>query len=93
MACDLQEDIEKLNNGIAFLIRHSQKLFKVISHKKRYDYMCPLKWDIGAVNLNHNHSTIFTFAVVSLKAPPSIKEYARIYFTGSKTLQSKVFFI
>ncbi|XP_051935433.1 rho GTPase-activating protein 19-like [Hippocampus zosterae] len=50
MACDLQEDIEKLNNGIAFLIRHSQKLFK---------------------------------------APPSIKEYARIYFTGSKTLQSK----
>lgn len=27
---DLQGNIEKLNNGIAFLIRHSQKLFKVI---------------------------------------------------------------
>lgn len=31
MASDLQGDIEKLNNGIAFLIRHSQKLFKVSS--------------------------------------------------------------
>lgn len=29
MASDLQGNIEKLNNGIAFLIRHSQKLFKV----------------------------------------------------------------
>ncbi|CAI5654092.1 rho GTPase-activating protein 19 [Oreochromis niloticus] len=48
MASDLQGDIEKLNNGIAFLIRHSQKLFK---------------------------------------APPYIKEYARLYFTGSKALQ------
>ncbi|XP_061647161.1 rho GTPase-activating protein 19-like isoform X1 [Phyllopteryx taeniolatus] len=50
MASDLQGNIEKLNNGIAFLIRHSQKLFK---------------------------------------APAYIKEYARVYFTGSKTLQSK----
>uniref|UniRef100_A0AAX7SYD7 Rho-GAP domain-containing protein n=1 Tax=Astatotilapia calliptera TaxID=8154 RepID=A0AAX7SYD7_ASTCA len=49
MASDLQGDIEKLNNGIAFLIRHSQKLFK---------------------------------------APAYIKEYARLYFTGSKALQS-----
>lgn len=31
MASDLQEHIEQLNNGIAFLIRHSQKLFKVSS--------------------------------------------------------------
>lgn len=30
LASDLQGDIEKLNNCIAFLIRHSQKLFKVI---------------------------------------------------------------
>ncbi|GAA6213803.1 rho GTPase-activating protein 19-like [Lates japonicus] len=50
MASDLQGNIEKLNNGIAFLIRHSQKLFK---------------------------------------APVYIKEYARLYFTGSKSLQSK----
>ncbi|XP_035029496.1 rho GTPase-activating protein 19 [Hippoglossus stenolepis] len=50
MACDLQGSIEKLNNGIAFLIRHSQKLFK---------------------------------------APVYIKEYARLYFTGSNSLQSK----
>uniref|UniRef100_A0A8C2Z5V8 Rho GTPase-activating protein 19 n=1 Tax=Cyclopterus lumpus TaxID=8103 RepID=A0A8C2Z5V8_CYCLU len=50
MASDLQENIEQLNNGIAFLIRHSQKLFK---------------------------------------APTYIKEYTRLYFTGSKTLQSK----
>ncbi|XP_077350499.1 rho GTPase-activating protein 19-like isoform X2 [Festucalex cinctus] len=50
MASDLQGNIEKLNNGIAFLIRHSQKLFK---------------------------------------APAYISEYARIYFTGTKTLQSK----
>ncbi|XP_039994743.1 rho GTPase-activating protein 19-like isoform X2 [Xiphias gladius] len=49
-ASDLQGNIEKLNNGIAFLIRHSQKLFK---------------------------------------APVYIKEYARLYFTGSKSLQSK----
>ncbi|XP_075874698.1 rho GTPase-activating protein 19-like [Nelusetta ayraudi] len=47
---DLQGNIEKLNNGIAFLIRHSQKLFK---------------------------------------APLYIKEYTHLYFTGSKTLQSK----
>ena len=33
MASDLQGSIEKLNNGIAFLIRHSQKLFKVSSFK------------------------------------------------------------
>ncbi|XP_049927897.1 rho GTPase-activating protein 19-like [Epinephelus moara] len=50
MASDLQEHIEQLNNGIAFLIRHSQKL---------------------------------------LKAPTYIKEYTRLYYTGSKTLQSK----
>uniref|UniRef100_A0A8D0A8Y6 Rho GTPase-activating protein 19 n=1 Tax=Sander lucioperca TaxID=283035 RepID=A0A8D0A8Y6_SANLU len=50
MASDLQGNIEQLNKGIAFLIRHSQKLFK---------------------------------------APTYIKEYTRIYFTGSKTLQSK----
>ncbi|XP_008280641.1 rho GTPase-activating protein 19 [Stegastes partitus] len=48
-ASDLQGNLEKLNNGVAFLIRHSQKLFK---------------------------------------APVYIKEYARLYFTGSKTLQS-----
>ncbi|TMS04456.1 rho GTPase-activating protein 19 [Larimichthys crocea] len=50
MASDLQGNIEKLNQGIAFLIRHSQKLFK---------------------------------------APTYIKEYTRLYFTGSKTVQSK----
>ncbi|KAM6922420.1 rho GTPase-activating protein 19-like [Lycodopsis pacificus] len=50
IASDLQANIEQLNNGIAFLIRHSQKLFK---------------------------------------APTYIKEYTRVYFTGSKTLQSK----
>ncbi|KAG7263588.1 hypothetical protein CRUP_035571, partial [Coryphaenoides rupestris] len=49
-ASDLQGNIKKLNNGIAFLIKHSQKLFK---------------------------------------APAYVKEYARVYFTGSKTLQSK----
>ncbi|XP_024916723.1 rho GTPase-activating protein 19-like [Cynoglossus semilaevis] len=49
-AGDLQGNIEKLNKGIAFLIRHSQKLFK---------------------------------------APVYVKEYARLYFTGSKSLQSK----
>lgn len=31
MASDLQGNIEQLNKGIAFLIRHSQKLFKVSS--------------------------------------------------------------
>ncbi|XP_061765896.1 rho GTPase-activating protein 19-like [Nerophis ophidion] len=50
MASDLQGNIEKLNNGVAFLIRHSQKLFK---------------------------------------APAYIKDYARVYYTGSKILQSK----
>ncbi|KAM9365679.1 rho GTPase-activating protein 19-like [Pholidichthys leucotaenia] len=49
LASDLQGSIDKLNNGIAFLIRHSQRLFK---------------------------------------APVYIKEYARLYYTGSKTLQS-----
>ncbi|XP_027861771.1 rho GTPase-activating protein 19-like [Xiphophorus couchianus] len=48
-ASDLQGNIEKLNNGVAFLIRHSQKMFK---------------------------------------APVYIKEYARLFYTGSKTLQS-----
>lgn len=28
-ASDLQGNIEKLNKGVAFLIRHSQRLFKV----------------------------------------------------------------
>uniref|UniRef100_A0A3B5LYY6 Rho GTPase-activating protein 19 n=1 Tax=Xiphophorus couchianus TaxID=32473 RepID=A0A3B5LYY6_9TELE len=50
-ASDLQGNIEKLNNGVAFLIRHSQKMFK---------------------------------------APVYIKEYARLFYTGSKTLQSNV---
>ncbi|XP_077469542.1 rho GTPase-activating protein 19-like isoform X3 [Stigmatopora argus] len=49
-ASDLQGSIEKLNNGVAFLIRHSQKLFK---------------------------------------APAYIKDYARLYFTRSETLQSQ----
>ncbi|XP_024152634.1 rho GTPase-activating protein 19 isoform X2 [Oryzias melastigma] len=33
---DLQGDIEKLNNGVAFLIRHSQKLFKAPEYIKDY---------------------------------------------------------
>ncbi|KPP80059.1 rho GTPase-activating protein 19-like, partial [Scleropages formosus] len=49
-ASDLQENINKLNNGMAFLIKHSQKLFR---------------------------------------APPYIRELARMQFAGSKTLQSK----
>ncbi|CAG09355.1 unnamed protein product, partial [Tetraodon nigroviridis] len=49
-ASDLQGNIEKLNKGVAFLIRHSQQLFK---------------------------------------APAYIKEYTRLYFAGSKSLQSK----
>ncbi|XP_056465490.1 rho GTPase-activating protein 19-like isoform X1 [Gadus chalcogrammus] len=49
-ANDLQSNIKNLNNGIAFLIKHSQKLFR---------------------------------------APAYVKEYARAYFTGSNTLQSK----
>lgn len=28
-ASDLQENIAKLNNGITFMIKHSQKIFKV----------------------------------------------------------------
>ncbi|XP_056291556.1 rho GTPase-activating protein 19-like isoform X2 [Pseudoliparis swirei] len=36
MASDLQENIEQLNNGIAFLIRHSQKLFKAPTYIKDY---------------------------------------------------------
>ncbi|KAK7930848.1 hypothetical protein WMY93_007243 [Mugilogobius chulae] len=48
-ASDLQENIEKLNKGVAALIRYSQKLFK---------------------------------------APVYIKEYARLYFTGSTALKS-----
>uniref|UniRef100_A0A8C6SGL6 Rho GTPase-activating protein 19 n=1 Tax=Neogobius melanostomus TaxID=47308 RepID=A0A8C6SGL6_9GOBI len=48
-ASDLQGNIEKLNKGVAFLIRYSQKLFR---------------------------------------APVYIKEYARLYFTGSKALKS-----
>ncbi|KAM8738423.1 rho GTPase-activating protein 19-like isoform 2-T2 [Acanthopagrus schlegelii] len=36
LASDLQGDIEKLNNGVAFLIRHSQKLFKAPAYIKDY---------------------------------------------------------
>ncbi|XP_054886287.1 rho GTPase-activating protein 19 [Poeciliopsis prolifica] len=35
-ASDLQGNIEKLNNGVAFLIRHSQKLFKAPVYIKEY---------------------------------------------------------
>uniref|UniRef100_A0A4W4HN47 Rho GTPase-activating protein 19 n=1 Tax=Electrophorus electricus TaxID=8005 RepID=A0A4W4HN47_ELEEL len=49
-ANDLQDNLNKLNNGIAFLIKHSQKLFR---------------------------------------APPYIKDHARMLFAGSNTPQSK----
>ncbi|XP_077311787.1 rho GTPase-activating protein 19 [Lithobates pipiens] len=49
-ANDLQEHIIKLTNGVTFMIKHSQKLFK---------------------------------------APSYIREYARVYIGGSKTLSSK----
>eukprot|EP00079_Xenopus_tropicalis_P037576 XP_017951347.1 PREDICTED: rho GTPase-activating protein 19 isoform X2 [Xenopus tropicalis] len=49
-ASDLQEHLIKLNNGVTFMIKHSQKLFK---------------------------------------APPYIREYARLYFSGSRTPASK----
>ncbi|XP_046885981.1 rho GTPase-activating protein 19 isoform X2 [Hypomesus transpacificus] len=49
-ASDLQGNIKKLNDVVAFLIKHSQKLFR---------------------------------------APVYIKEYARLYFTGSNTLLAK----
>ncbi|XP_071385994.1 rho GTPase-activating protein 19-like [Centroberyx affinis] len=49
-AGDLRDNLKKLNNGMAFLIKHSQKLFR---------------------------------------APGYLREYARIHFTGTKTLQTK----
>ncbi|NP_001085418.1 rho GTPase-activating protein 19 [Xenopus laevis] len=49
-ANDLQEHLIKLNNGVTFMIKHSQKLFK---------------------------------------APPYIREYARLHFSGSRTPASK----
>ncbi|CAI9552128.1 unnamed protein product [Staurois parvus] len=49
-ANDLQEHIIKLTNGVTFMIKHSQKLFK---------------------------------------APPYIREYARVYVGGSRTPSSK----
>ncbi|KAM4703476.1 rho GTPase-activating protein 19 [Rhinophrynus dorsalis] len=49
-ANDLQEHIIKLNNGVTFMIKHSQKLFK---------------------------------------APAYIREYARLYFSGSRAPASK----
>ncbi|XP_075699155.1 rho GTPase-activating protein 19 isoform X2 [Rhinoderma darwinii] len=49
-ANDLQEHIIKLTNGVTFMIKHSQKLFK---------------------------------------APAYIREYARMYFSGSRTPASK----
>ncbi|XP_072280421.1 rho GTPase-activating protein 19 [Pyxicephalus adspersus] len=49
-ANDLQEHIIKLTNGVTFMIKHSQKLFK---------------------------------------APPYIREYARVYVGGNKTPSSK----
>ncbi|XP_029304989.1 rho GTPase-activating protein 19-like isoform X1 [Cottoperca gobio] len=39
MASDLQGKIEQLNNGIAFLIRHSQKLFKAPTYIKEYTHL------------------------------------------------------
>ncbi|XP_030296832.1 rho GTPase-activating protein 19-like [Sparus aurata] len=38
LASDLQGNIEKLNNGVAFLIRHSQKLFKAPAYIKEYTH-------------------------------------------------------
>ncbi|XP_029284229.1 LOW QUALITY PROTEIN: rho GTPase-activating protein 19-like [Cottoperca gobio] len=49
-AGDLKDNLKKLNNTMAFLIKHSQKLFR---------------------------------------APVYLREYARMHFTGSKTLQTK----
>ncbi|MEE6486149.1 hypothetical protein FKM82_014525 [Ascaphus truei] len=49
-ANDLQEHITKLNNGVTFMIKHSQKLFK---------------------------------------APAYIREYSRLYFSGSRAPTSK----
>ncbi|XP_054839102.1 rho GTPase-activating protein 19 [Eublepharis macularius] len=49
-ASDLQENITKLNNGMTFMIKHSQKLFK---------------------------------------APSYIREYARLYYLGSRAHASK----
>ncbi|CAN9499821.1 unnamed protein product [Ophioblennius macclurei] len=40
LASDLQGKIEKLNNGIAFLIRHSQKLFMAPPYIKEYARFC-----------------------------------------------------
>ncbi|XP_034537752.1 rho GTPase-activating protein 19-like [Notolabrus celidotus] len=39
MASDLQGHIEKLNNSVAFLIRHSQRLFKAPAYIKEYTCM------------------------------------------------------
>ncbi|KAM8879181.1 rho GTPase-activating protein 19 isoform 2-T2 [Spinachia spinachia] len=49
-ATDLKDNLKKLNNSMAFLIKHSQKLFR---------------------------------------APVYLREYARVHFTGTKTLQTK----
>nr|XP_040025311.1 rho GTPase-activating protein 19-like isoform X1 [Gasterosteus aculeatus aculeatus] len=49
-ATDLKDNLKKLNSSMAFLIKHSQKLFR---------------------------------------APVYLREYARVHFTGTKTLQTK----
>ncbi|CAG5945881.1 unnamed protein product [Menidia menidia] len=50
-AGDLKDNLKKLNNSMAFLIKHSQKLFR---------------------------------------APVYLRDYARVYFTGTKALQTKI---
>nr|XP_015203177.1 PREDICTED: rho GTPase-activating protein 19 [Lepisosteus oculatus] len=38
-ASDLQENIQKLNNGVAFLIKHSQKLFRAPAYIREHSRM------------------------------------------------------
>uniref|UniRef100_A0A671XD49 Rho GTPase-activating protein 19 n=1 Tax=Sparus aurata TaxID=8175 RepID=A0A671XD49_SPAAU len=59
LASDLQGNIEKLNNGVAFLIRHSQKLFKAPAYIKEYTH----SYFTGSKALQSKVS-VFVFCVV-----------------------------
>lgn len=78
-AVDLKDNLDKLNSSMAFLIKHSQKLFRVmiLTHTRTHTH-------------THTQFSRDITAAVCAQAPVYLRDYARLHYSGVRGQQAKV---
>uniref|UniRef100_A0A8D3CJI0 Rho GTPase-activating protein 19 n=1 Tax=Scophthalmus maximus TaxID=52904 RepID=A0A8D3CJI0_SCOMX len=89
-AGDLKDNLKKLNSSMSFLIKHSQKLFRVTidhTHNKHHINRNMVRDCFnGHVMVDDD---VGSFPLCDVQAPVYLREYARVHFSGTKALHTK----